>query len=173
MSLSSSMRLSSLLAALTCTSFFGWIPSVAAQSQMPSTVQETLPPRRSSPLLQGISLTPEQQTAAQQIRRETRSQLTNLLTPEQKMQMNQLRQQTSPKTGGLQAVIEQLNPTPEQLASLRSILEGSRQQLRALLTAEQQSIFDSNWQAMQAKIGEKAFPEGIPASATFPQAPPP
>ncbi len=99
-----------------------------------------------------LNLTPQQEAQIEQIRENAQSQMQNLLTPEQRQQFETMRQQGWQKgqgqPGGQGQQVGQgrqrgqgmgrMNLSAEQREQMRSLRESTHQQIRNILTPEQQ-----------------------------------
>ncbi|MBZ5630120.1 MAG: hypothetical protein LAO06_14775 [Acidobacteriia bacterium] len=136
---------------------------------------------------QDSSLTPQQrQDKFRQLRESTHQQVTAVLTPEQQRQMQQMRAQREGMGGGMgpfarlnltsdqkskiqpliqsqhqqvQAVRLDSSLTPEQRqAKVRDIRQGTKSQIDALLTPEQQQQLKQMWKGRGGKHGPPPAP---------------
>lgn len=115
-----------------------------------------------------LNLTETQKAQMKQIRESTRAQIEAVLTEEQKAQMQAAKQQRQANRQQRQAAGQQgqtarqpgqrrggmfasLNLTEEQQARMKSIWEESRQQMDAVLTAEQRQTLQEKRQQMRQR----------------------
>ncbi|MDX1735094.1 MAG: Spy/CpxP family protein refolding chaperone [Halioglobus sp.] len=97
--------------------------------------------------LDKLDLTPEQREEIQRIRAEGggREEINAVLTQEQRAQAQGMREQKRKRRGrNLESMQQELDLSEEQAEQMREIFEagGSRQEVRAVLTEEQQAKFD-------------------------------
>jgi hypothetical protein len=97
------------------------------------------------PILQGISLTPQQTTQIEALRDQMLPQLFQLLTPVQKTQL-----QAELATGkGLRASVLSLNLSMPQRLKMMPLLQGMQSQVTQILTPAQQQQARQNLRALQ------------------------
>jgi hypothetical protein len=97
------------------------------------------------PVLQGISLTPQQTTQIEALRDQMLPQLFQLLTPTQKTQL-----QAELATGkGLRASVLSLNPSMPQRLKMMPLLQGMQSQVNQILTPAQQQQARQNLRTLQ------------------------
>jgi hypothetical protein len=97
------------------------------------------------PVLQGISLTPQQTTQIEALRDQMLPQLFQLLTPTQKTQL-----QAELATGkGLRASVLSLNLSMPQRLKMMPLLQGMQSQVTQILTPAQQQQARQNLRTLQ------------------------
>ncbi|MAT94615.1 MAG: hypothetical protein CME59_18745 [Halioglobus sp.] len=106
------------------------------------------PPRGGpGPMFEELDLSDEQREQIREIREsgDTRKEIHAVLTPEQREKAKSLRKKHHDKRAGrMEHLKDELDLSDEQLAQMREIRQngGSRDEVRAVLTAEQQEQFD-------------------------------
>lgn len=101
-----------------------------------------------------LNLTPQQEAQIEQIGENAKSQMENILTPEQRQQLETLRQQGGPrgqgreKGQGLSQILSE-----EQREQMRSLRESTREQIRNVLTPEQQEQLRQKIEARRGRGG--------------------
>jgi len=108
--------------------------------------------------LADLNLTPEQQQRIQQIRQNARNQMQQVLTPEQRQQLSQLPGQTPEQR---RATMKNLNLTDAQKQQMRQIRTSTRQQIEAILTAEQRQQLEARRQQWQQRRGQPGNPSNL------------
>ena len=98
------------------------------QSNQPSSGQAQNKPR-----FAGVELTQQQKDQMEQIRRDTRAQIEQILTPQQREQFKTAMQN---RQGG-RAAFAAMNLSPEQQTQMRTIMQSSKSRAEAVLTVEQ------------------------------------
>lgn len=88
---------------------------------------------QNKPQFAGVELTQQQKDQMEQIRRDTRVQIEQLLTPQQREQFKTAMQN---RQGG-RAAFAAMNLSPEQQTKMRTILQSSKSRAEAVLTAQQ------------------------------------
>lgn len=135
--------------------------ALAISAVAPALSQSTpTAPAQRNPMhrLDFLNLTSEQQARIKQIRQSERSQIDAILTPEQKAQLQQERQNRKPPTGQNPAPpagenqgkpptpFASLNLTAEQRSRIEAIMRSSREQMDAVLTAQQRQLLQQHRQ---------------------------
>jgi len=113
--------------------------------------------KRRGPLAD-LNLTPEQQQRIQQIRQNARNQMQQILTPEQRQQLSQLPGQTPEQR---RAIMKNLNLTDAQKQQMKQIRTSTRQQIEAILTAEQRQQLEARRQQWQQRRGQPNNPNNL------------
>lgn len=85
------------------------------------------------PALAEVQLTPSQQTQLETLKKQTQSQLDNLLTPSQQTQFKNALSQSN----DIRSAVQSLNLPLKQRRQMRNIFQTMRAQLDTILTAEQ------------------------------------
>lgn len=92
------------------------------------------------PLMTGVELTQQQETQLAQIRRQTWTQIQQILSREQLNEFKAAMEQGA----GLRGAIAAMNLSPEQKTQLRQVFQSGRQQMGAVLRPEQKQQFRQN-----------------------------
>lgn len=133
------------------------VPFAVNAQQISQTPTQVKPDREKGPF-QRLGLSEQQKTQIQEIRRNSRTKMEGILSTEQKQQLQaakqerqgQPRQQTGqgqrPKRG-----FASLNLTEEQKTQMREIRESEKNQIKAILTPEQQQQFEQFEENMRSR----------------------
>jgi len=95
------------------------------------------------PLLAGIELTQQQQTQLNEMRKQTRNQIEQIIRPEQIAAFRSAIDQGQT----FQQAVATVNLSPDQKAQLRQVLQAARQQASSILTTEQKQQLKQNLRA--------------------------
>lgn len=100
-----------------------------------------------------LNLTADQKAQLKQIRESTRTKIEAILTPEQKAQLAAAKQQRQQGQRGQKArgMWASLNLTADQKAQIKSIRQDAKQQMDAVLTAEQRQQLEQARQQRQQR----------------------
>jgi hypothetical protein len=126
-----------------CTSGLVLATTMVTSLTLPVAAESSLP--QMFPVLQGITLTPQQTTDLQALRDNMLPQLTQVLTPAQKEQL-----QAELNAGkGLRAAVLSLNLSMSQRLQIMRLLQGMQSQITQILTPAQQQQARQNLQTLQ------------------------
>ncbi|HIK19093.1 MAG TPA: hypothetical protein IGS53_27945 [Leptolyngbyaceae cyanobacterium M33_DOE_097] len=95
------------------------------------------------PNIDDLGLTEEQKAKIKQIHENTRSKIERLLTTEQKAQLNALTKTRQPRS---RQPLPQLNLSPEQEKQVRQLLQAEREQIFEVFTPAQQEQIEEGLQ---------------------------
>jgi periplasmic protein CpxP/Spy len=142
-------KLMSILAGAIALSFAATplIVNAQANPNAPSPGEASQPFKK----MEGLNLTQEQKDKMKEIRENTRTQIQGILTAEQQQQFQAAMQSGQRQRRG--QVFASLNLTEEQKTKIREVMQTSKQNMRAVLTPEQQQQLEqfrnnkrSRWQ---------------------------
>ncbi|OUC11835.1 MAG: hypothetical protein B0A82_25325 [Alkalinema sp. CACIAM 70d] len=103
-------------------------------------------------LKQELNLSQQQVDQIKQIHQSTRSKIEALLTPEQKAQIKAAAGNGQGRRGGMKAAA---NLTDAQKAQIKEIMKASREQMKQVLTPEQQAKLQQKMQERRGQKGRK------------------
>lgn len=128
-----------LATAITLTGCFASVLSATASpstAQTPPTAPESMPATGQfpgKPPMANINLTEEQKSQIEQINKDTRTQMENVLTQEQKQQLQSaMKNRKDPR-----AALANLSLSDAQKTQLQEIMQSAQSQIEAILTEEQ------------------------------------